>query len=73
MIEVNVFVEPHTHASRCAKIKVVFAPRIGESIDVTMPGFANNVRGKITKIIHTTELEGGEPSVYVFITPMEDI
>ncbi|MGY3075349.1 hypothetical protein ACVWZZ_001720 [Bradyrhizobium sp. LM6.10] len=73
MIEVNVFVEPYTAESRCARVKFLAVPRIGENVDLTLPGFAGNVRGKVTKITHTTEIDGGQPSAYVFITPTDDI
>jgi hypothetical protein len=30
-------------------------PRVGEGVDMTLPGFADNVRGSIQKVIHAVD------------------
>ena len=72
LVVAKVFVEPFSSDSRCTAIQFVFAPRVGEAVDISFPSFAKNVRGKISRIIHTSEVQGGPPRVYVFITPDED-
>lgn len=55
--------------SKAASVDFLVMPRIGESIQLRLPGFADDVVGKIGKVIHTTSLDDGKPEIYVAIIP----
>jgi hypothetical protein len=67
----TVFVGGITHHSKGVEIPFAVEPRIGESIDIRVPGFDNDIRGLIGKVIHVTDVNGGEPGLYVVVIPGE--
>jgi hypothetical protein len=67
----TVFVGELTHHSKGVEIPFAVEPRMGESIDIRIPGFENDIRGLIGKVIHVTSVNGGEPGLYVVVIPGE--
>jgi hypothetical protein len=63
----TVFVGELTHHSKGVEIPFLVPPRVGESIDIRLPGFENDIRGLIQKVIHATDVNGGEPRLYVVV------
>ena len=67
-IEAIVFLAPfNAPNSRGVAATFVVPPRMGESVQLRLGGFADDVIGKVQKIIHATDLDTKKPVFYVVV------